>query len=910
MDVPFLQAASLSQMRREDLGPKSGQQVFKAPRSVGLRIMSARTGNEPRLVIIDGYSLLFRAFYATRFMSTTDGRPTNALYGFTMMLFNLLERVKPAAIVVALDAPGKTFRHAEYAEYKGTRRETQDELKVQLTAAREFIAALKIPTREVVGFEADDVVGTISRLAEEHGYCTTIVTGDLDALQLVDPFVSVLTPKTGVTDTMTYDRAAVEERYGFGPEHIADFKALKGDSSDNIPGVPGIGDKGAADLIQKFGTIEVMIEKLADVEPKYAKKISGQETQMVASKRLATIIRDVPLEYDFQPFVLSDQELAAAKAFLESYEMRSLARRADIVLGAYLEGASTSESTPAAEVVEEAIEARLSVAKDLSELSSFIQGRPFAAYFPASVAQTSLFEDPLRMGYIAIGSDVREAPVALAIQLVKQHPELAITHDAKPIYRRAFGTERVAAPKFDALLAGFVLQSGRTQYALRDLIQGYLEVQTPSKPEEFAVALGLLEGAMEDRLAKEGQTRVLHEIEQPLIPILARMEVVGIRADRNGLREFSKSLEVTIAETQKQIYAISACEFNLGSPKQLGEVLFEKMGLPGAQKTKTGYATGVEVLGELALEHEIAALVLNWRELSKLKSTYADALEKLIAEDGRIHTTYNQTGAATGRLSSNDPNMQNIPIRTELGRGIRRAFVAGDGYELASLDYSQIELRVLAHMSHEASLVEAFRTGEDVHSVTAKSIFHLGTETPTKEQRRLAKMLNYAVLYGVTEYGLAQQLGAGFSIAEAKELIREYNERFPHILEFTQSIVAEARAKGFTTTLVGRRRYFPDIHAVKVMERRYAERQAMNAPIQGTAADLLKLAMISVDHLLQGRQTRMLLNVHDELVFEVPPGEESLIPSLREAMGTALPMDVPIDVDAKVGQDWDAMTPV
>jgi DNA polymerase-1 len=862
---------------------------------------------ERRLIIIDGYSLLFRAFYATRFMSTTDGRPTNALYGFAMMLFNLLERVRPAAVVVALDAPGKTFRHAEYAEYKGTRRETQNELVVQLEAAREFIAALQIPTREVVGFEADDVVGTISRLAEQNGYVTTIVTGDLDALQLVDDKVSVLTPKTGVTDTLTYDPAAVEARYGFGPEFIPDFKAIKGDTSDNIPGVPGIGDKGAADLIQRFGTIEEMLARFDEIEPKYAKKMAGQEAQMVASKRLATIVRDVPIEYGFEPFVLHERELTAAKAFLEGYEMRSLARRADLILGPYLEGAEPQEEAPA-EVHDEPIEARLAKAETLPQLEDFVQDRPFALYFPASAAQTSLFDDPLRFAYVAVGPDVREAPIAAAVQLLKAHPERAITHDAKPIYRRAFGPDRIAAPRFDSMLAGYVLQSGRSQYALRDLVHGYLEVQPPTQPEQFAVALGRLETVLEDRLQKEGQTRVLHEIEQPLIPILARMEVLGIRADRHQLREFSKSLEVTIADTQRQIYAIAQREFNLGSPKQLGEVLFEKLGLPGAHKTKTGYATGVEVLGELAIEHEIAALVLNWRELSKLKSTYADALEKLIAEDGRIHTTYNQTGAATGRLSSNDPNMQNIPIRTELGRGIRRAFIAGEGYEFASLDYSQIELRVLAHMSHEPALMEAFTTGEDVHSVTARSVFHLGAEAPTKEQRRLAKMLNYAVLYGVTEYGLAQQLGAGFSIAEAKELIREYNERFPSILAFTQSIVAEARSKGFTTTLTGRRRYFPDIHAVKLMERKYAERQAMNAPIQGTAADLLKLAMISVDHLLEGKGTRMLLNVHDELVFEVPPGEEGVIPSLRSAMGEALPMEVPIDVDAKVGQNWDEMT--
>jgi len=861
--------------------------------------------SEKRLVIIDGFSLLFRAFYATRFMSTTDGRPTNALFGFTAMLFLLLEKIRPTAVLVALDAPGKTFRHADYAEYKGTRRETPQELGVQLTAAREFIAALGIPTLEKVGYEADDVVGTVSRKAEANGYNTTIVTGDLDALQLVDDCVSVLTPKMGMTDTVIYDPAAVRERFGFDPVQLTDYKALKGDTSDNIPGVAGIGDKGATEMIQKFHTVEELLQRYDELDPKYKKKLDGNEEAMLRWKRLATIDCDAPVEYDFKPFVLHTHEVESAVAFLEAYEMRSHARRAPAILGPYVDGANVE--APIAEVKDEAIEARLEKAGSLEAVSGFVAGRPFAAYFPASAAPTNLFDDPERVAYIAIGQDVREVSGPVAAELIKQAPELATMHDAKPLYRRAYQAERVASPGLDTMLAAFVLQSGRGSYPLRDTVQGYLEVAPPTTPEQMAVALGMLGPVLTDRVEKEGQTRVLREIEMPLIPILAAMETLGIKANRDGLREFSKALEVAIADAQARAYALAGSEFNLGSPKQLGEMLFDKMGLPGAQKTKTGYATGVEVLGLLAPEHEIAAVVQNWRELTKLKSTYADALERLIQSDGRIHTTYNQTGAATGRLSSNDPNLQNIPIRTELGRGIRRAFVADAGYELASLDYSQIELRVLAHMCHEPALVNAFETGEDVHTVTARRIFNLGDAAPTKEQRRQAKMLNYAVLYGVTEYGLAQQLGAGFSVAEAKELIANYNERFPSVADYTKSIVAEAKSKGFTTTVMGRRRYFPEIHAAKLNDRRYAERQAMNAPMQGTAADMMKLSMIAVDKLLTGKKTRMLLNVHDELVFEVPPAEEVLLPEIAKAMASALPLDVPVDVDAKVGPDWDDM---
>ncbi len=860
-----------------------------------------------RLVVIDGYSLLYRAFFATRYLSTADGRPTNALFGFTSMLFTLLEKVKPNAIVVALDAPGKTFRHAEFSEYKGTRKETQDELKVQLNDAREFIKALGIPSVEVTGYEADDVVGTISKLAEQNGYYTTIVTGDLDSLQLVDEFISVLTMKQGVSETVTYGPKEVVERYGFGPEHITDMKALKGDTSDNIPGVPGIGDKGAADIILKFGAVEQMLERYSELEPKYQKKIDNFKDQMLMCKRLATIVCDVPLSYDFQPFLITQPQLDATIAMLESFEFRSHARRAPSVFGPYLEGSNTAEDAEQVEVVEDRLEIQLEVLQSYPELQSFVNGKPYAIYFQAVATRTDLFEEADRTAHVAIGSQVREVPERDAITLLESHPELAILHDSKPTYRRL--GSRIAAPRFDTFLAAYVLRSERSTYALRDLVQGYLDVAPPANAAEMASALYLLEGTLAERLEKESQTKVLQEIELPLVPILSEMEKIGIRTDRNQLREFSKSLEVTIDQTSRKIFELAGQQFTIGSPKQLGEILFEKLGIPGAQKTKTGYATGVEVLSLIAPEHEIAQEVLNWRELTKLKSTYADSLEKLIQADGRIHTTYSQAVAATGRLSSNDPNLQNIPIRTELGREIRKAFVATDGYQFASLDYSQIELRVLAHMCGEPALVDAFNRHVDVHTVTAQQMFGLGTEAVTKEQRRLAKMLNYAVLYGVSEYGLAQQLGGGFSISEAKELIRLYNERFPTVLDFTKSIIAEAKSKGFTTTMCGRRRYFPDIHAPKIMERKYAERQAVNAPIQGTAADMLKLAMIHVDKHIKGTSARMLLNVHDELVFEMKPGDQ-VIENIRLDMEQALPLNIPVEVDAKVGFDWNDMTPV
>ena len=852
-----------------------------------------------RLVIVDGYALLYRAFFATRYLSTSDGRPTNALYGFASMLFALLEKEKPHSIVIALDAPAKTFRHAEYEGYKATRKETAPELKVQLNEARNLITSLGIPNFEIVGFEADDIVGTISKQAEAKAYDSLIVTGDLDALQLVDGHVSVMTPKMGMGDTVTYDPQAVVDRYGFGPEFIPDYKALKGDTSDNIPGVPGIGDKGAAELIQKFGTIEAMLDRFDELDAKYQKRILGNEEQMRKSKWLATIVRDVPVEFDFAPLVLSDQQIKTAVALLENFEFKQLTRRAPIVLGRYLDGAKV-ESEGSSEVSEEVVEVREVTPGNLAE---WVGLRHYSIFF-SSAPSDDLFADT-RRAHVAVGRDVVEVSDADAVELWSQLPEQAVLHDAKPVYKR-LGTVP-SAPGFDTLLAAFVLRSERSHYALRDLVAGYLDVVPPETPAQMAVALALVEDTLRDRLVKEDQLAVLNEIELPLIPILTGMEKLGIAADRDQLREFSKQLQVTIESTTSRVYELAGQEFTIGSPKQLGEVLFDKLQLPGAQKTKTGYATGVEVLGELAAEHEIVREVLSYRELTKLKSTYADALQNLIKEDGRIHTTYHQTGAATGRLSSNDPNLQNIPIRTELGRSIRKAFVAAPGYELASIDYSQIELRVLAHMCEEPALMRAFETGEDVHTVTAQQMFGLGDQPATKEQRGLAKMLNYAVLYGVSEWGLAQQLGAGFSISEAKALINQYNERFPTVKEFTNGVIAEARSKGFTTTLRDRRRYFPDIHAARLQERKYAERQAMNAPIQGTAADMMKLAMIACQKVLIGSPSRMLLNVHDELVFEIREGDEQVISQLTAAMEQALPLRVPVEADAKVGGDWNTM---
>ncbi|MCX7799123.1 MAG: DNA polymerase I [Fimbriimonadales bacterium] len=859
---------------------------------------------DKRLVILDGYSLLFRAFYATSALGTAAGKPTNALFGFLNMLAQILERERPDCVLVAFDAPGKTFRHADFAEYKATRRETPEALQAQLPEARRLVQALGIPSLELTGYEADDVIGTVTLIARQHGYHATVVTGDGDALQLVDDWVTVVTPSKGVSEMRVYTPEAVVERYGFGPERIADFKAIAGDSSDNIPGVPGIGEKGATELIQNFGGAEQILERFDELPPKYQKRIEPAREQLLLCKRLATIQRDVPLEIDFQPYRLSQSQLQEALRVLEEFEFRSFLRRLPRVLQPYLDG--SEDLAPHVERVAEALEPRKSVVANEAELRSLVGDGPFAVLWVPEGEQKLIGDEPRLRAFVASSLNVAEVPVGLADGWVSQHPDRAIVHDAKPFLRR---TSLHRPVRFDAMLAGYVLRSDRSAYLLEDLAAGYLETRFERDPHSLASALALLEEPMRDRLRKEDQEAVLNQLELPLTPLLAEMESAGIAVDTAMLQDFSKSLQVQIQQLEAKIHEAAGGPFNIGSPKQLGEVLFERLGLPG-KKTKTGWATGVEVLQDLAPGHEIVADVLAWRELTKLRSTYAESLPKLVGPDGRIHTTFNQTVAATGRLSSNDPNLQNIPVRTELGRQIRRAFVAPPGSRLASFDYSQIELRLLAHLCGDENLVRAFQEGKDIHAATAALTFGVAEDQVTKDQRNRAKLLNYAVLYGVSNYGLAQQMGGAISAAEAKGLIDQYFQRFPRVRQYIEQTVSEARQMGFTRTLWGRRRYFPEINAPNWSVRQAAERQAVNAPIQGSSADLIKKAMIDLRPLLEGRRTRLLLQVHDELVFEMPEGEEDLIEPIRSAMQNAMRLNVPIEADAKIGSNWMEMQPI
>lgn len=847
-----------------------------------------------RLILIDGYSLIFRAFYGTRFLSTSDGRPTNALFGFVSMLFQLIEREKPECVVVALDPPGGSFRSEEYSDYKAHRTEAPAELIAQFPMSRDLIDAFGIPVIEIPGYEADDVIGTLSLDAKQHGYDTTIVTGDLDSLQLVDDAVAVMTTRKGVSDVVIYDIAGVRERYGFGPEYVPDYKALVGDPSDNIPGVKGVGAKTAEKLINQFGHVENIIAHLDDLDPKFRDKVEPFIDQIPKSKKLATIVRDVPLKFDYKPYSLSPRQLESAKAMLQSLEFRSHLKRLPEVFKPYTQNAQMSLLMDEPSLVK----------RDELKTTAITTYQALASW--AGLDSISLYPSTDRY-FVSNGEAVAHTQSEVALDWFAMNPSKSIVHDAKWFHKE---TSCYEAAGFDTMLASYVLQSSRSSYQFGDIAQGFLDDGMPETDAERALALYRLVEPLSERLKLEEQWPVFADIELPLAPVLAKMEALGVLVDTGMLAKYSEQLAQTITDTQAKIYEAAGEEFNIGSPQQLGQILFEKLALPAGKKTKTGHSTSADTLAPLAAENPIVLLVMNWRELTKLKSTYVDALPKLIAEDGRIHTSFNQTVAATGRLSSNDPNLQNIPVRTELGREIRRAFIAPKGYNLASLDYSQIELRILAHMCEDEKLVEAFSKGLDVHAATASLMWNEPIGEISSEHRRYAKMLNFAVLYGVTDFGLANQLGGEFTVAEAKQLISDYYLRFPKVKAFTDSIVEEARSKGFTRTLCGRRRYFSDIHAGNRQARFYAERQAMNAPLQGTAADMIKIAMIKMPNVLENSASKMILQVHDELLFEVDLNEIDLLRAARKTMETALPLNVPVVVDVSIGENWLEMTEI
>lgn len=908
-----------------------------------------------RIVLIDGHALLYRAFHALPpTMATSSGELVNATFGFTAMLLDALRAFRPAYIAVAFDKGG-SFRDGLLETYKANRPPMPDELRQQEARVREVVEALNIPVFTVPGYEADDVIGTLGRIAARAGIETYIVTGDTDTLQLVsEDGVSVVLPgvQNRFSDFRIYDVPKTVERYGFAPPLVADYKALVGDKSDNIPGVRGIGEKTATALLQQFGPIENWRARLDEITPPRIRDlIAANYEEARKSKTLTTIVTDIDLHLDLEACRTHEYDRERVIALFRELEFRSLLTKLP-------EHAATQptlnhgDHTYTVTVITRAdqlpaLAARLRAAGAFA----FDTETTSTNAITGDLVGISLAVDGKEAWYVPVGHYLAEEQVT--VPEVRQHlgpvfvdPAITkVAHNAK-FDLLAFERAGLALHGliFDTMLAAYLL--GETSVGLKELAftrlgiemtpitaligTGRAQVSMAQVPVPQAAAYAAadayatnaLVAPLRDDLEKRENLHLLDELELPLVPILAGMERTGITVDADYLRELSGTLERRMDALARDIYELAKHAFNINSPVQLGTVLFDELGLPHGKKTKTGYSTASDVLEPLQWEHPIVKDILEYRQLAKLRGTYVDALPLLInPETGRVHTSFNQAVASTGRLSSSDPNLQNIPIRTDVGRAVRHGFVpgntpqttifGGDPAALLACDYSQIELRIFAHISRDEALLEAFREGRDIHTATASEMFEVPYEAVDADTRRLAKTVNFGIIYGISAFGLANN--AGIPQTRAREYIDLYFTRFPGVRRLIESIRAEAIEKGYVSTLLGRRRYFPEIQSRNPNVRQAAERAAINAPIQGTAADIVKRAMIRVDEALRRENLRgkMLLQVHDELVLEVPADElERTCDAVTEAMTGAFALIVPLDVEAKAGQNWDELKPI
>ena len=868
-----------------------------------------------KFAVIDGSSLFFRAFYALQLPPNARGVHTNAVHGFAMMLIKLLKELAPTQIVIAFDKSRTTFRMALYPEYKGTRDKTPEELIAQIPLLKELAAALGIPFLEMDDYEADDIIGTLATQAAEQGAETVVVTGDRDALQLIRPDLTVLLTKKGISDTRRYDTAAFEEEYGFAPIRLIDMKGLMGDSSDNIPGVPGVGPKTATKLLLAYGTIENVLDHAAEVSgKKLSTSLVEYRDQALLSKQLATIECAVPeLRYMAEGFRMQPDR-RAVEAFCGAYELRTVGRAFSDYLGAVAPTAAAEQSLFSAE--EEASPVSYDAAElTAAEIASLRTAEEIAVGAVFSGTPPFVQIDQLVLSY---GAEQRIVPADAAHydEVCGILAERSIVLWNAKRYAQAGLT--IGANVFDLELADYLL---RPEESKRDIERAAF-ARLGALPEAMgdlcgaqravheALLAARLMHPMQTALDEAGLTALYRTVELPLVPVLAAMEQTGIYVNRAALERELAAANTRIDTLVEEIHTLAGAEFNISSPKQLGEILFERLGLTTGgkvKKTKTGYSTNAETLEELRDQHPIVDKVLTYRMWTKLRSTYLEGIGALIRPaTGRVHTSFNQTVTATGRLSSSDPNLQNIPVRTEEGRAVRALFEPGAGYDaLLSADYSQIELRILAHMSGDATLIDAFRHGQDVHARTASEVFGVPLAEVTAEQRRRAKAVNFGIVYGLSDFGLARDLGIGRR--EAAGYIERYFERYHGVREFLDKTVADAHANGFVTTLYGRRRDLPAIHSRNFMQRSFAERMAMNTPIQGTAADLIKIAMIRACDALRAAKvkSRILLQVHDELVLEVVADEiDAVSELLRTAMSGAAELHVPLAVDVHTGKNW------
>lgn len=883
----------------------------------GSKSTQGRFSMSKKIVLIDGHSILNRAFFGVPPLTNSEGLHTNAVYGFLNIMFKILDEEKPDYLTVAFDRSEPTFRHQMFDAYKGTRKPMAQELREQVPVMKEVLQAMGIKIVEMPGYEADDLLGTIAGMAEVQGMDVSIISGDRDLLQLATEKVKIRIPKTKRTGTEIEDyyAADVVERYQVTPKEFIDVKALMGDSSDNIPGVPGIGEKTATNLIVAYKSIENAYAHLEEITPKRAKTNLEEHYDMAQmSKTLATIEVHAPIEFDMEAAKLTDLYTPEAYVYMKRLEFKNMLTR-------FSDDMSQND-----------LEKYFHVYHELDEIQNFFDG------FSAKEAAVSFFEEAgtvyglavaksnQNVVYLTCGGFVTEGYLEEQVQKLCDGLDTLITPDLKGLLKHV----RVPETKncIDTTIAAYLLNPLKNEYTYDDLARDILGLMVPSKldllgklkikkaAEEKPEALELMacyeayaciaaKNQLLEQLEDHGMKKLYDEIEMPLVYVLADMEKEGVRAEKAELEAYGAQLTGRISELETSIYEKAGETFNINSPKQLGVILFEKLQMPNGKKTKTGYSTAADVLERLAPDYPIVSEILEYRQLTKLKSTYADGLALCIAPDGRIHSTFNQTITATGRISSTEPNLQNIPIRMELGRLIRKVFVPKEGYVFIDADYSQIELRVLAHMSGDQNLIAAYQHAEDIHRITASQVFHTPLEEVTDLQRRNAKAVNFGIVYGISSFGLSQDLS--ITRKEAEGYIASYFETYPGIKIFLDRLVTDAKEKGYAETMFGRRRPVPELASSNFMQRSFGERIAMNSPIQGTAADIIKIAMIRVKQRLEREQlkSKLILQVHDELLIEAAADEEEYVKTLlAEEMRHAADLAVTLEVDVKSGRNW------
>ena len=889
-----------------------------------------------KLVLVDGSSYLYRAFHALPPLSNSAGEPTGAVLGVLNMLNKLVREEEPQHIAVVFDAPGKTFRDEMFEEYKANRPPMPDELRAQVLPLLEAVEAMGLPLLRIDGVEADDVIGTLSRRALDRGMEVLISTGDKDMAQLVSEGI-------GLVNTMTdtrLDRDGVKDKYDVWPEQIVDWIALVGDSSDNIPGVPRVGAKTAAKWLNQYGSVDDIVADADSIKGKVGESLREHLEELELSRRLATIRDDVELDVEPDGLAPGEPDVERLRGLYQRLELRNLLRQLDEAFGAPAPAADKPGTDYELVADEEALERWLERI-DAAELTALDTETDSLNYMAARLVGISLSVQPGEAAYIPVGHDYAGAPDQLDRNFVLQRLRPWLEDASKPkvghhlkydahVFRR-YGI-RLAGMRYDTMLESYVLNSTATRHDMGSAARHYLGLETipyervagkgakqitfdqvaleealPYAAEDADVTLQL-HLRLWDELAETGRLReVYEEIEQPLVPVLTEMEETGVLLDCGLLRTQSRELAEKMRAAEEKAHEIAGGPFNLGSPKQLQEILFERQELPVIRKTPKGQpSTAEDVLQELAADYELPEVILEYRGLSKLKSTYTDKLPELVGDDGRIHTSYHQAVAATGRLSSSDPNLQNIPIRTPEGRRIRQAFVAPEGYRILAADYSQIELRIMAHLSGDEGLLTAFAEDEDIHRATAAEVFDTALDEVSAEQRRSAKAINFGLIYGMSAFGLARQLG--IPRADAQAYVDRYFERYPGVRSYMDSTREQAHEKGYVETVMGRRLYLPEINSRNVQRRQYAERSAINAPMQGTAADIIKRAMIDVHRWLTGDavDARVIMQVHDELVLEVAEAEaDAVAAGLVERMSRAAELAVPLKVDTGIGANWD-----